>query len=98
MYVGTSLHDAESTPIYKQSNLGGLCDTWLFRTLVGTETNSPFKFYLEDEDGTYSQHEFTYPGYQIRIPDAAEKGGATLLPLQSTKKYISRGYQVLLIS
>ena len=93
MYVGTSLHDAESTPIYKQSNLGGLCDTWLFRTLVGTGTNSPFKFYLEGEDSTYSQHEFNYPGYQIRIPDADEDRGAALLPLQSTKRYISRGYQ-----
>ena len=93
MYVGTSLHDAESTPTYKQSNLGGLCDTWLFRTLVGTGTNSPFRFYLEDEDSTYSQHEFNYPGYQIRIPDADEDRGAALLPLQSTKRYISRGYQ-----
>ena len=93
MYVGTSLHDSESTPTYKQSNLGGLCDTWLFRTLVGTGTNSPFKFYLEDEDGTYSQYEFNYPGYQIRIPDADENRGTALLPLQSTKKYISRGYQ-----
>lgn len=93
MYVGTSLHDAESTPIYKQSNLGGLCDTWLFRTLIGTGTNSPFKFYLEGEDGTYSQHEFNYPGYQIRIPDADEARGAALLPLQSAKRYISRGYQ-----
>ena len=93
MYVGTSLHDSESTPTYKQSNLGGICDTWLFRTLVGTGTNSPFKFYLEDEDGAYSQHEFNYPGYQIRIPDADGNHGAELLPLQSTKKYISRGYQ-----
>ena len=93
MYVGITLHDSESTPTYKQSNLGGLCDTWLFRTLVGTGTNSPFKFYLEDEDGTYSQHEFNYPGYQIRIPDADENHGAALLPLQLTKRYISRGYQ-----
>ena len=93
LYVGTSLHDAESTPTYKQSNLGGLCDTWLFRTLVGTGTNSPFKFYLEDENGTYSQHEFNYQGYQIRIPDANEDHGAALLPLQLTKRYISRGYQ-----
>ena len=93
LYVGTSLHDAESTPTYKQSNLGGLCDTWLFRTLVGTGTNSPFKFYLEDGDGTYSQHEFNYQGYQIRIPDANEDHGAALLPLQLTKRYISRGYQ-----
>lgn len=93
MYVGTSLHDSESTPTYKQSNLGGICDTWLFRTLVGTEKNSPFRFYLKKEDGIYSQHEFNYPGYQIRIPDADENRGATLLPLQSTKKYISRGYQ-----
>lgn len=93
LYVGTSLHDAESTPTYKQSNLGGLCDTWLFRTLVGTGTNSPFKFYLEDENGTYSQHEFKYQGYQIRIPDANEDHGAALLPLQLTKRYISRGYQ-----
>lgn len=93
MYVGTSLHDSESTPTYKQSNLGGICDTWLFRTLIGTGTNSPLRFYLEDEDVTYSQHEFNYPGYQIRIPDAEEKRGAALLPLQSTKRYISRGYQ-----
>lgn len=93
MYVGTSLHDSESTPTYKQTNLGGICDTWLFRTLVGTGTNSPFKFYLEDEDGTYSQHEFNYPGYQIRIPDADETRSGALLPLQSTKRYISRGYQ-----
>ena len=93
LYVGTSLHDAESTPTYKQSNLGGICDTWLFRTLVGTGTNSPFKFYLEDENGTYSQHEFNYQGYQIRIPDANEDHGAALLPLQLTKRYISRGYQ-----
>ena len=93
MYVGTSLHDSESTPTYKQSNLGGICDTWLFRTLVGTGTKSPFRFYLKKEDGTYSQHEFNYPGYQIRVPDADKKRGAALLPLQSTKKYISRGYQ-----
>lgn len=93
MYVGTSLHDSESTPTYKQSNLGGICDTWLFRTLVGTGTNSPFRFYLENEDGTYSQHEFNYPGYQIRIPEADKSRAGTLLPLQSTKKYISRGYQ-----
>ena len=93
LYVGTSLHDSESTPTYKQTNLGGICDTWLFRTLVGTGTNSPFKFYLEDEDGTYSQHEFNYPGYQIRIPDADETRSGALLPLQSTKRYISRGYQ-----
>lgn len=93
MYVGTSLHDSETTATYKQSNLGGLCDTWLFRTLVGTGTNSPFRFYLEDENGTYSQHEFNYPGYQIRIPDADENRGAALLPLQLAKRYISRGYQ-----
>lgn len=93
MYVGTSLHDSESTPTYKQSNLGGICDTWLFRTLVGTETKSPFTFYLKNDDGTYSQHEYQYPGYQIRIPDADENRGAALLPLQSMKKYISRGYQ-----
>lgn len=93
MYVGTSLHDSESTPIYKQSNLGGICDTWLFRTLIGTGTKSPFRFYLEDDDGTYSQHEYTYPGYLIRIPEADESRAGTLLPLQSTKKYISRGYQ-----
>lgn len=93
MYVGTSLHDSESTPIYKQTNLGGICDTWLFRTLIGTGTKSPFRFYLENEDGTYSQHEFNYPGYQIRIPDADENRGVALLPLQSTKRYISRGYQ-----
>ena len=86
-------HDSESTPTYKQSNLGGLCDTWLFRTLVGTGTKSPFRFYFEDDDGTYSQHEYKYPGYQIRIPDAEENRGAALLPLQSTKRYISRGYQ-----
>ena len=93
IYVGTSLHDSESTPIYKQSSLGGLCDTWLFRTLVGTGTKSPFRFYLKEDDGTYSQHEYNYPGYQIRIPDADENRGAALLPLQSTKRYISRGYQ-----
>lgn len=92
MYVGTSLHDSESTPTYKQSNLGGICDTWLFRTLIGTGTKSPFRFYLEEEDGTYSQLEFNYPGYQIRIPDADENRGAALLSLQETVKYISRGY------
>ena len=93
MYIGFSLHDSESTPTYKQSNLGGICDTWLFRTLVGTGANSPFRFYLKNDDGTYSQHEYQYPGYQIRIPDADENRGAALLPLQSTKRYISRGYQ-----
>lgn len=92
MYVGTSLHDSESTPTYKQSNLGGICDTWLFRTLIGTGTKSPFRFYLKDDDGTYSQHEFNYPGYQIRIPAADEDNGAARLPLQETVKYISRGY------
>ena len=92
MYVGTSLHDSESTPIYKQSNLGGICDTWLFRMLTGTGTKSPFRFYLKDDDGTYSQHEFNYPGYQIRIPAADEDNGAARLPLQETVKYISRGY------
>lgn len=93
MYVGTSLHDSEATPTYKQSNLGGLCETWLFRTLIGTGTKSPFRFYLKNDDGTYSQHEFNYPGYQIRIPEADESRAGTLFPLQSTKKYISRGYQ-----
>ena len=93
MYVGSSLHDSESTPTYKQSNLGGICDTWLFRTLVGTGTKSQFRFYLKEEDGSYSQHEYQYPGYQICIPDADENHGAAMLPLQSTKKYISRGYQ-----
>lgn len=93
MYVGTSLHDSESTPTYKQSNLGGLSETWLFRTLIGTGTQSPFRFYLKNDDGTYSQHEFNYPGYQIRIPEADESRAGTLFPLQSTKKYISRGYQ-----
>lgn len=92
MYVGTNLHDSESTPTYKQSNLGGIYDTWLFRTLVGTGTKSPFRFYLKDDDGTYSQHEFNYPGYQIRIPDVEENRGAALLPLKETVKYISRGY------
>ena len=92
MYVGTSLHDSESTPTYKQSNLGGICDTWLFRTLVGTGTKSPFRFYLKDDNGTYSQHEYQYPGYQIRIPAADEDNGAARLPLQETVKYISRGY------
>lgn len=92
MYVGTSLHDSESTPIYKQSNLGGICDTWLFRMLTGTRTKSPFRFYLKNDDGTYSQHEFNYPGYQIRIPAADEDNGVARLPLQETVKYISRGY------
>ena len=92
MYIGTSLHDSESTPIYKQSNLGGICDTWLFRMLTGTGTKSPFRFYLKDDDGTYSQHEYQYPGYQIRIPAADEDNGAARLPLQETVKYISRGY------
>ena len=92
MYVGTSLHDSESTPTYKQSNLGGICDTWLFRMLIGTRTKSPFRFYLKNDDGTYSQHEFNYPGYQIRIPVADEDNGAARLPLQETVKYISRGY------
>lgn len=92
VYVGTSLHDSESTPTYKQSNLGGICDTWLFRTLVGTGRTSPFRFYLKDDNNTYSQHEFNYPGYQIRIPDAEENRGAALLPLKETVKYISRGY------
>lgn len=92
MYVGSSLHASESAPTYRQSNVGGLCDTWLFRTLVGTEKNAPFSFYLEEDDGTYSQHRFNYPGYQIRIPAADEERGAALLPLRSTKRYISRGY------
>lgn len=93
IYVGTSLHDSESTPTYKQSNLGGICDTWLFRMLIGTRTKSPFRFYLKNDDGTYSQHEFNYPGYQIRIPIADEDNGAARLPLQETMKYISRGYR-----
>ena len=92
MYVGTSLHDSETTATYKQSNLGGLCDTWLFRMLIGTRTKSPFRFYLKNDDGTYSQHEFNYPGYQIRIPTADEDNGAARLPLQEAVKYISRGY------
>ena len=92
MYVGTSLHDSESTPTYKQSNLGGLCDTWLFRTLIGTEKNALFAFYLDDEDGTRTHHTFAYPGYQIRIPVADEDHSAAQLPLQESVKYISRGY------
>ena len=60
--------------------------------LTGTGTKSPFRFYLKDDDGTYSQHEYQYPGYQIRIPAADEDNGAARLPLQETVKYISRGY------
>ena len=93
MYVGTSLHDSESTPTYKQSNLGGICDTWLFRMLIGTRTKSPFRFYLKNDDGTYSQHEFNYSGYQICIPASDEDNVAARLPLQETVKYISRGYR-----
>ena len=92
MYVGTSLHASESTPTYKQTNAGGLFATWLFRTLIGTERNAMFTFYLDGEDGTHTQHVFTYPGYQIRIPAADEEHGAAPLPLQETTKYISRGH------
>lgn len=93
MYVGTSLHDSESTPTYTQTNAGGLFATWIFRTLIGTENNALFTFYLDGEDGTRTQHTFTYPGYQIRILDADGAHGAALLPLQETVKYISRGYR-----
>lgn len=93
MYVGTSLHASESTPTYKQANAGGLFATWLFRTLIGTEKNTLFAFYLDDEDGTRMHHTFAYPGYQIRIPAADEDHSATLLPLQESMKYISRGYR-----
>lgn len=84
MYVGTSLHDSESTLTYKQSNLGSICDTWLFRTLIGTEGGTLFTFYLDREDGTRTHHTFTYPGYQIRISAADEDNGAARLPLQKT--------------
>lgn len=92
MYVGASLHASESAPTYKQTNAGGLFATWLFRTLIGTERDAMFTFYLDGEDGTHTQHVFTYPGYQIRIPAADEEHGAAPLPLQETTKYISRGY------
>lgn len=93
MYVGTSLHASESTPTYKQANAGGLFATWLFRTLIGTEKNTLFAFYLDDEDGTRTHHTFAYPGYQIRIPAADEDHSAAQLPLQESVKYISRGYR-----
>ena len=93
MYVGTSLHDSETTPTYKQTNAGGLFSTWLFRTLIGTERRSPFSFYLNDEGGTHKRYEFNYPGYEIRIPGEDGSPGATSLPLQETVKYISRGYR-----
>lgn len=93
MYVGTRLHASESTPTYKQTNAGGLFATWLFRTLIGTERDALFTFYLDREDGTRTHHTFTYPGYQIRIPAADEDHDAARLPLQETVKYISRGYR-----
>lgn len=92
MYVGTSLHTSESAPTYKQTNAGGLFATWLFRTLIGTERDALFTFYLDREDGTRTHHTFTYPGYQIRIPAVDEDHSASLLPLEETVKYISRGY------
>ena len=92
MYVGTSLHTSESAPTYKQTNAGGLFATWLFRTLISTERDALFTFYLDLEDGTRTHHTFTYPGYQIRIPAVDEDHSASLLPLQETVKYISRGY------
>lgn len=92
MYVGTSLHTSESAPTYKQTNAGGLFATWLFRTLIGTERDALFTFYLDREDGTRTHHTFTYPGYHIRIPAADEDYSASLLPLKETVKYISRGY------
>ena len=92
MYVGTSLHTSESSPTYKQTNAGGLFATWLFRTLIGTERDALFTFYLDREDGTRTHHTFTYPGYQIRIPAVDEDHDASLLPLKETVKFISRGY------
>ena len=93
MYVGTRLHASESAPTYKQANAGGLFATWLFRTLIGTEKNALFTFYLDGEDGTRTHHTFTYPGYQIRIPAVDEDHSSARLPLQETMKYISRGYR-----
>lgn len=92
MYVGTSLHASESAPDYKQTNAGGLFATWLFRTLIGTEKDALFTFYLDDEYGTRTHHAFTYPGYQIRIPAVDEDHSASLLTLKETVKFISRGY------
>lgn len=92
MYVETSLHTSESAPTYKQTNAGGLFATWLFRTLVGTDRDALFTFYLDGEDGSRTHHAFTYPGYRIRIPAVDEDHSAALLPLQETVKYISRGY------
>lgn len=92
MYVGTSLHTSESAPTYKQTNAGGLFATWLFRTLIGTERDSLFTFYLDGEDGSRTHHAFSYPGYQIRIPAVDEDHSASLLPLKETVKFISRGY------
>lgn len=93
MYVGTRLHASESAPTYKQTNAGGLFATWLFRTLIGTEKNALFTFYLDNEDGTRTHHTFTYPGYQIRIPAVDEDHSSARLPLQENVKYISRGYR-----
>ena len=93
MYVGTRLHASESAPTYTQTNAGGLFATWLFRTLIGTEKNALFTFYLDGEDGTRTHHTFTYPGYQIRIPAVDEDHSSARLPLQETMKYISRGYR-----
>lgn len=67
---------------HKQTNAGGLFATWLFRTLIGTERDALFTFYLDGEDGSRTHHAFSYPGYQIRIPAVDEDHSASLLPLK----------------
>lgn len=92
IYVGTNQHYTETGATYTQTNAGGLPDTWLYRMLAGTDHGTSFSFYLEEDDGTHTRHEFTYPGYELRIPDEDAQPGTEKLPLQPIPKYLSRGY------
>ena len=80
--------------MYKQSNAGGLVDTWLYQVLCGTGSGASYIFYTDGGDGTYTHYEYSYPGYQIRKPDTDEEETAgAVLSLQRTQKYISDGYR-----
>ena len=66
MYVGSSLQPAEDGEVFRQSNAGGLGATWLYQLLTGTDS---YRFSLEDDEGTRTEKQVRYPGYELRIPD-----------------------------
>ncbi len=70
MYIGSALHPSEDGATFRQSNAGGLGATWLYQFLTGTDS---YRFYLEDDEGTRTEKQVRYPGYELRIPEAEDE-------------------------